>query len=213
MVTKQEAPNYLSSNLLWLKLDGFGHLFQPSLVQRTELHLSASLAWRLNAVTAYSFMDPLIGCLDLACPRVRSDLTSRVTQLLLGAMSDINFLDFCPCTVAVAGIRCGLDELLPMQSNGLMCNLLKLIPQGRKDELGTCFALMEEHVVNPTAYRHSYSPSSPVSVLENDKIKIADCLVDLPFFKNSEIFFGLPSNPKKRMREPENSEANSPAGK
>ncbi|CAN6471684.1 unnamed protein product [Victoria cruziana] len=171
--------------------DGFGHLFQPSLVQRMELHVSTSLAWRLNAVTAYSFMGPLIRCLDLACPRVCSTLTKRVTQLLRGAISDINFLDFWPCTVAVAAIKCGLDELLPSQSSALMCNLHNLIPQGRKDGLGTCFALMKERLVDPKACKHSYSPSSPDSVLRTDGIQTVDCP------RSSETSMDLLSNQKK----------------
>ncbi|XP_059649925.1 putative cyclin-D7-1 [Cornus florida] len=176
------------------------HSFESSMIQRMELSVLKALGWRLSSTTAYSYIQLLICNIDSLKPSLLEDLTTRVTELLLGTLLDFKFLEFRPCVVAISALQCIFDELLPSTSDAHIACVVKLIPQEQKDDLMKCHRYMEKQLVDPNLYnliacRYSYyCPSSPVTVLSTDRVEIYDCQIDL-----SRI--NVKASVKKRKRE------------
>ncbi|KAF5176266.1 Cyclin-d4-2 [Thalictrum thalictroides] len=184
--------------------DHLNHSFQPSTIQLMELEVLKALQWRLNCVTSYSYMELLLKFLDNDLqPNDQFTLSLRVTELLLGALSDAKFLEFRPCAVAVSAIRCSLEELLPSKSEAYLFNLVSFIPQDQKVDMETCHKIMEERLADPihslTACGFQYLPSSPVTVMPMQRIHALNCYIDLSMVSRSNVV--LPLNPNKRKRE------------
>lgn len=72
-------------------MEDLGHSFQSRKIQQMELALLEALGWRLGAPTAYSYVELLMWSIDSLKPHVHEELTTRVTGLLLGAISGIFF--------------------------------------------------------------------------------------------------------------------------
>lgn len=80
------------SLIFWLKMEDLGHSFQSRKIQQMELALLEALGWRLGSPTAYSYVELLMRSIDSLKPHVHEELTTRVTGLLLGAISGICIL-------------------------------------------------------------------------------------------------------------------------
>ncbi|OVA17811.1 Cyclin [Macleaya cordata] len=182
--------------------DDLDNSFQPYTIQQMELRVLKALGWRLSCVTAYSYLELLMHQLDSLQPDLHLTITSRVTELLLGTLSDLKFTEFRPSTIAVSALRCCLEEILPSKSNAYLSDLTSLIPQDQMSEIVNCHKIMEERVADPLMYTIiacgcSYFPSSPVTVMTMEAIDIYTFHVDLSLVKDSRPI----SNPKKRKRE------------
>lgn len=75
--------------LLWLKMENLDHSFHPSTIQQMELKLLEALGWRLGSTTAYSYVELLMWSTDTLKPHFHEEFITRVTELLLGAISGI----------------------------------------------------------------------------------------------------------------------------
>ncbi|KAF9595548.1 hypothetical protein IFM89_000636, partial [Coptis chinensis] len=179
---------------------------QASTIQLMELEVLKALGWRLNCITSFSYKELLLKFLDYDLqPQIRCTLSSRVTELLFGALSDPKFIQFRPSTIAVSALRCSLEELAPSKSDAYLFKLLCLIPQDQKVDINKSHKIMEEQVADPL-YCSSpnccpYFPSSPVTVMQVQRIDTFNCYIDLSLSMVPGSNLNLPLNPKKRKRE------------
>ncbi|KAK9289988.1 hypothetical protein L1049_008150 [Liquidambar formosana] len=190
-----------------IQMEDLDHSFQSNTIQQMELMLLQALEWRLGSTTAYSYVELLIWNIESLKPHLHEEVTTRVTELLLGALLDSKLLEFRPCVIAVSALRCGLEELVPSTCAAHLTYNARLIPEDQKDDLVQCHKIMEAGMVDPLynliARGHShYCPSSPVTVLLTERIDIYDFHVDLSLFKmpagsNAD----LESRRKKRKRD------------
>ena len=65
------------------------HSFHPSTIQQLELKLLEALGWRLGSTTAYSYVELLLWSTDSLKTHLHEEFITRVTELLLGAISGI----------------------------------------------------------------------------------------------------------------------------
>ncbi|XP_062167067.1 putative cyclin-D7-1 [Alnus glutinosa] len=188
-----------------IQMEDLGHSFESNTIQWMELTLLKALGWRLSSTTAYSYMELLICSIDSLKP-LQEDITTRVTKLLLAAISDSRLLEFRPSVVAVSALWCSLDEILiPSISNAYLPSITRLFNKAQKDDLVKCHMIMEAQqqvgsLHNLTHYHDC--PSSPTTVLLKQPIDICDCHVNFSFLKirgpNSNL---IKSSRKKRKRE------------
>ncbi|KAJ7528352.1 hypothetical protein O6H91_16G095400 [Diphasiastrum complanatum] len=155
--------------LLELQIEGSEHVFEARTIQRMELAILGALAWRMSSVTAISFVHDLLDKLDRS-RNFRRMLSIRVMELLLGALTDLDFIEFRPSVVAASAIFCALQEIAPMDAESHKHALSQLFPK-EKVNLSHCYNLLEERVVDPI-YPLVFSsfkteiPQSPVTVSE-----------------------------------------------
>ncbi|XP_058111111.1 putative cyclin-D7-1 [Magnolia sinica] len=178
-------------------MEDLDHSFLPDAIQRMEITVLKALGWRLTCVTAYSYVDLMTWHLHSLPRHIHVALTERMTELLLGALSDPKFIEFRPSTVAASALRCGLEELLPSKLDTHLSDLASLLPHDRTDEMDKCHKIMEERVVDPQysllTMGPTYGLSSPVSVMAPERIDGYDYFVDFTLINVT--------NPKKRKRE------------
>jgi hypothetical protein len=71
-------------------MEDLGHSFESTTIQWMELTLLKALEWRLGSTTAYSYIELLMYSIDSLKPHLHEEITTRVTDLLLGAISGIS---------------------------------------------------------------------------------------------------------------------------
>lgn len=160
--------------LLDLQIDGMEHSFHGATVQRMELAVMNGLDWKLRSVTPFAFAEKAISCLDVS-HHAKNLLLERVSELLLGTLPELEFLDFQPSVMAVSSICCALEESVPVQADVLKAWLLKYIPSSEENAVGSCCSVLEELVVDPLCgvatvslsghLNMAKSPPSPTGVL------------------------------------------------
>ncbi|XP_057513909.1 putative cyclin-D7-1 [Actinidia eriantha] len=192
-----------------IQMEVLDHSFQSSLIQRMELTLLKALGWRLGSITAYSYIELLMCDIDKYSLNslALGQLTTKVTELLLGTLSDSKFLEFRPGVIAISALRCVIKESLPSTKMSNLTSLSRLIPQHQKDDLIKCYKIMEEKLAhqfhNSIAQRSRYSyccPPSPVTVLTMEQVEMCNFSVHTPIFK-IHGFECLKSSKMKRKRE------------
>lgn len=71
-----------------MQMEDLDHSFESSMIQRMELTLLKALGWRLSSITAYSYVELLMSnFVDTLNSYLIGELTTRVTELLLGTLS------------------------------------------------------------------------------------------------------------------------------
>nr|GEX96802.1 cyclin-D4-1-like [Tanacetum cinerariifolium] len=87
---------------------GSRFVFEAKTIQRMELIVLSTLDWRMKSVTPFSFIDSFIGKINdksqfLSQSQVSSrSLILKSTQLILGLIKGIDFLEFHPSEIAAA---------------------------------------------------------------------------------------------------------------
>lgn len=154
--------------LLDLQIEGLEHLFQAKTVQRMELNVLSAIRWRLRCVTPFAFAEKAINFLDIR-QHLKSSLLIRVSELILGILTEVDFLDFNPSVLAATSVCCGLEELFPLRADLLKHSLLEYVSVD-KEKLRRCYILMEAMIVDPlipivSLSGHTTSPLSPNTVI------------------------------------------------
>ncbi|KAI5065473.1 hypothetical protein GOP47_0020168 [Adiantum capillus-veneris] len=154
--------------LLDLQIDGLEHLFQAKTVQRMELNVLSAINWRLRCVTPFSFIEKAISQFHIN-QHLKSALMMRASELLLGALAEVEFLSFDPSVLASTSLCFALEELLPLHSDKLKLSLLNYIPLD-EGKLRSCYILLESLIVDPvnpssSLGGHTKSPLSPTTVI------------------------------------------------
>ncbi|KAK1297885.1 hypothetical protein QJS10_CPB14g01619 [Acorus calamus] len=134
-----------------------------------------ALVWRLNPVTAHSYVEPLTWHRHAA-------IAARVTDLLLASLLDPMFLGFRPSVIAASALQCALEELTPSECDDHVPALASL------DSLERCHKAMVERLVPPEPLGCSHNPccpSSPVTVIPSRRMEIFDHCI------NFDALFGV----------------------
>ncbi|KAI8560530.1 hypothetical protein RHMOL_Rhmol04G0263600 [Rhododendron molle] len=190
-----------------IQMEDLDHSFQSNLIQWMELTLLKTLGWRLGSVTAYSYIELLMSNLiDTLSSFLLGELTTRVSELLLGALSDSELVEFRPCTIAISAVRCVIKELeLPSTTNSHLAYINSLIPGDQKDDIIKCHKILEGKLAYPLLLHNSMDrrrycicPPSPVTVLKREQVEACGCQGDhLSLFRMPN----LKSSNMKRKRE------------
>ncbi|KAI3670360.1 hypothetical protein L1987_87951 [Smallanthus sonchifolius] len=131
-------------------------VFEAKTIQKMELLVLATLKWRMQTVTPFSFVDAFIGKLVCDQPPSRS-LISRSTQLILCLINGIDFLEFRHSEIA-AGVT------ISLVGQSQMAALLKYV---QKERILKCVKLVKELSSSCTKSINSGTvPQSPIGVLE-----------------------------------------------
>nr|POF04426.1 putative cyclin-d7-1 [Quercus suber] len=72
-----------------IQMENLDHSFHPSTIQQMELKLLEALGWRLGSTTAYYYVELLMWSTNSLKPHLHEEFITRVTELLLGAISGI----------------------------------------------------------------------------------------------------------------------------
>ncbi|KAH0638421.1 hypothetical protein KY285_035007 [Solanum tuberosum] len=109
--------------LLELQMEGVGHLFESTMIQRMELALLETLGWRLNSTTPYSYIELFQWSINSL---------KTVNDLLLRILLDAKFLEFRPCVIAQSVVTCISEDLSLLIDDSCFNNFTRLIPQDQK---------------------------------------------------------------------------------
>ncbi|XP_065854056.1 putative cyclin-D7-1 [Euphorbia lathyris] len=186
-----------------IQMEGLDHTFEPITIQQMELILLNTLKWRLSSTTSYSFLELLMTMKmdDLFQSSLLKDLLlDRVTQLLLQTILDYKMVECRPSIAAISAMWCGMEELMPSQSQAYLTHITGFFNHIHKDEIVKCRDIMlETKLVDPVYDCRENSekcPSSPVTVLLKGGI---DGQADLSIFNIKESESNIQANKRRRM--------------
>ncbi|KAI3443037.1 CYCLIN domain-containing protein [Psidium guajava] len=172
-----------------IQMEDLDHSFQPSTIQRMELTLLQMLGWRLVPITAYSYVKLLTCNGDFWTSHLHEQFITKVNDLLLHSLMDINFTEFRPSVIAASAFQCGLDNRFILSSPVCLTNYIRqIIGQDQREiDLMKCQKLLEVRLASErfnaiACGSLSYRPSSPVTVLLGERINVNDDHVDLSIF-------------------------------
>ncbi|XP_030529053.1 putative cyclin-D7-1 [Rhodamnia argentea] len=181
--------NLSTLSLREIQVEDLDHSFQPSTIQRMELTLLQMLGWHLSPITAYSYVELLTCNGDFWTSHLHEQFIRKVNDLLLHSLMDINFAEFRPSVIAASAFQFGLDNLFTLSSTVCLTNYIRqIIGQDQREiNLMKCRKLMEVRLASErfnaiACGSFSYCPSSPVTVLPGEQIKVNDDHVDLSIF-------------------------------
>ncbi|KAL3753771.1 hypothetical protein ACJRO7_001070 [Eucalyptus globulus] len=192
-----------------IQMEDLDHSFQSSTIQRMELMLLQMLGWRLGPITAYSYVELLTCNSDFLTSHLQEQFITKVNDLLLHSLLDINFVDFRPSVIAASAFQCGFDSVFTLSSTVCLTNYIRqIIGQDQREmDLMKCQKLMEVQIASEcfraiTCGSFSYCPSSPVTVLLAERIDVNDDHVDLSIFMvQARSCIGIAKSKKtKRLR-------------
>ncbi|PON84773.1 Cyclin [Trema orientale] len=163
-------------------------LFEAKTIQRMELLVLSTLKWRLQAFTACSFIDYFLSKVsDNQLPSVSS--IGRSSQLILGTIRGIDFLEFKPSEIAAAVAISVSGEIKAVDIDRAISSLIHV----QKGRVLKCLELIKDlslisrctNGVSGSASAPSSVPQSPVGVLD-----AATCLS----YKSDELTVGSCAN-------------------
>ncbi|XP_071711597.1 cyclin-D4-1-like [Rutidosis leptorrhynchoides] len=147
--------------VLDLQVGGARFIFEAKTIQKMELLVLTTLKWRMQAVTPFSFLDDFLAKVNGGQPTSKS-LILTSTQLILGLIKGIEFLEFKPSEIAAAVAI----HVVGMGSSKMSA----LFQYVRKESVLKCLELLKE--LNGDCTRSLMSgtftsmPKSPIGVLE-----------------------------------------------
>ncbi|XP_030450049.2 putative cyclin-D7-1 [Syzygium oleosum] len=192
-----------------IQMEDLDHSFQPSTIQRMELMLLQMLGWRLVPITAYSYVELLTCNGNFLTSHLHEQFITKVNDLLLHSLMDINFAEFRPSVIAASAFQCGLDNVLTLSSTVCLTNYIhQIVCQDQREiDLMKCQKLMEVWLASEcfkaiACGSFSCYPSSPVTVLLAKRIDVNDDHVDLSIFMvQARSCIGITKSKKtKRLR-------------
>ncbi|KAG9440327.1 hypothetical protein H6P81_020492 [Aristolochia fimbriata] len=128
--------------LLDLQVEDTKYVFEAKTIQRMELLVLSTLNWKMNPVTALSFIEHIIRRVGVKS-HVHWDFFRRCERLLLSVIADPRFVSHLPSVVAAATMLHVINELEPWNpfeyENQLMA-VLKIT----KDRVDGCLKLIRE---------------------------------------------------------------------
>ncbi|KAI5077210.1 hypothetical protein GOP47_0007034 [Adiantum capillus-veneris] len=159
--------------------EGLDHTFEAKTVQRMEMNVLGALNWRLNSITAFSFVEKAINGFHLR-PHLKKALMTRTSELLLSAFQERELLEFEPSLLGVSSMCFALEEILPVQAEQLKLSTFKYIPL-KAEKVRCCYVQMESLIVDPicatmtmTESGSTKSPLSPNTVAYHIKINASE---------------------------------------
>ncbi|OVA16267.1 Cyclin [Macleaya cordata] len=157
LAAKMEEP--IVPSLLDLQVESSKLIFDPRTIIRMELIVLSALDWRLRSITPFTFIDFFAYKVDSTGTLVRL-LVSRATQIILHIIKDINFIDYCASSVAVAAILCAANEI-PNLSYVKPGNAVEWCHGLSKDRIVSCYELMQEVLIDNSPRSKPKLPKVP----------------------------------------------------
>ncbi|XVE93521.1 hypothetical protein REPUB_Repub01dG0201900 [Reevesia pubescens] len=147
-------------------------VFEPKTIQRMELHVMATLNWRLRSVTPFDYLHYFISKLPSCSTRLPDSFSSVISassDLILSTTRVIDFLRFTPSTMAAAAVLCAVGESLEFPTAGAF-----LHESVNREMVTSCHQLMEEYLIDTCQsarlkelrVQQPPAPPSPVGVLD-----------------------------------------------
>ncbi|XP_028078365.1 cyclin-D4-2-like isoform X2 [Camellia sinensis] len=147
---------------------GSKFVFEARTIQRMELLVLSTLKWRMQAVTPFSFIVYFLWKINGDKNPSRSSI-SRSTQLILGIIKGIDFLEFRPSEVAAAVAMSVAEEAQTVDINKAISLLIEHVDKERMlkcvDMIHELSSLMSESTNGLSALVPSV-PQSPIGVLD-----------------------------------------------
>ncbi|EFJ17897.1 hypothetical protein SELMODRAFT_420672 [Selaginella moellendorffii] len=136
-----------------LQIEGLEHLFESVTIQRMEVSVMKLLEWRLNSITAFSFVGGLLRSIELQ-QHLKLLAWNRINELLLGTLAGKLPLVLFVCEIPL--------ETVPLQAQALKQLLLGmlLVEEASFDK---CCGVVEDVLVDPIC---PVSSSSQVLLLD-----------------------------------------------
>ncbi|GMH23253.1 hypothetical protein Nepgr_025096 [Nepenthes gracilis] len=155
--------------LLDLQVEEAKYIFEAKMIQRMEILVLSTLEWKMNPVTAHSFLDYIarrLGLKDHLC----CELLRRCEKVLLSIISDSRFMRYRPSVIAAAAMLCVVNNLEPCIGEEYQNKLLEILGT-HKDKVDECYQLTLELASEgkflPSNKRKAVSlPGSPNGVID-----------------------------------------------
>ncbi|XAR59428.1 hypothetical protein NMG60_11015265 [Bertholletia excelsa] len=128
--------------LLDLQVEDARFMFQAKIVQRMELLVLSTLQWRMNPVTAISFLDHIRRRLGPK-NRLHWEFLKHCERLLLSVVSDSRLAGYLPSVLATATMLLVVQQVEPRNSTEYQNQLLGILNFSREDVNG-CYQLVSE---------------------------------------------------------------------
>ncbi|KAI3525844.1 hypothetical protein L1887_04973 [Cichorium endivia] len=168
---------------MWLMQEGLEYSFETRLIQRMELKILELLGWELNSITPHSYVELIVWELNSYFRNhfVLDELSSRLNDVLLASSLDYKLLKYRPCVIVMSGLRCVLEDFLPLTYQDCLSHITNFIPPDQTKNQQTCFKMMQETLVRFCKSEANGNPSSPDTVLTKEQVAILEEQVDLSF--------------------------------
>ncbi|XAR53690.1 hypothetical protein NMG60_11022340 [Bertholletia excelsa] len=146
--------------------DGFN--FDAQSVQRMELHILATLNWRMRSITPFSFLHFFLSLCDFEDPQLTQAVKDRASDIIFRCHYDIKLLEYKPSIIAASALLCVSQDLLPQQfpcfkSAIFSCEFVN------KERLLKCFSALQDTVMQ------GYETMFDVVI---GGMKVPDCVLD-----------------------------------
>ncbi|KAL2242094.1 cyclin-D3-3 [Sesamum indicum] len=157
--------------LLDLQVESSKYVFESKTIQRMEILILSTLQWRMNPVTALSFLDYIARRLGLKSHLCREFLR-RCECLLLSLVSDYRFMSYLPSALATATMLYVISSLEPCIGVQYQDQLVGILGVN-KDKVEDCCRLIQEvatsvdfHSSNKRKMGSVVVPGSPKGVMD-----------------------------------------------
>lgn len=141
------------------------YLFEPKTIQKMEILVLSTLQWRMNPVTAISFLDYIarrIGLKDHLCV----EFLRRCHHILLSTISDSRFMCYLPSELATATMLHVFDSIEPNLRLEYQNHVMNIFGNGiNKDKVDQCCNLIRRAQSNKRKLLTSV-PGSPNGVMD-----------------------------------------------
>ncbi|KAJ4815620.1 CYCLIN D3 [Rhynchospora pubera] len=146
--------------------DGTGFLFEAKTVRRMELLVLTALEWRLNPVTALSFIQPLVSLLYSG--KRGNYITSRCEAILLSVLDDWRWVKHAPSVWATAALL----RVVEFDETECIISLIKV----SKEDVEECYGvILECTMANDRKRKHPLCNSCPVSPPASPSAVVGAC--------------------------------------
>ncbi|XP_057489860.1 cyclin-D4-1-like isoform X2 [Actinidia eriantha] len=146
-------------------------VFEAITMQRMELMVLSTLKWRMQAITPFSFIDYFLAKIngDDKIPPRSSIFVS--TQLILGIIKGIDFLEFRPSEVAAAAVAVAVSVAGETQTVDIENSISFLTQHVEKENVVKCVELIHESSLTSGSIKGlsasiPFLPQSPIGVLD-----------------------------------------------
>ncbi|XWS21241.1 hypothetical protein CRYUN_Cryun30bG0038500 [Craigia yunnanensis] len=156
--------------LLDLQVEESRYVFEAKTIQRMEILVLSTLQWKMNPVTALSFLDYIarrLGLKDHLC----WEFLRRCDRILLSVISDSRFMCYLPSVMATATMLYVVDSVEPNLRVEYQNQLLGILGID-KDKVDECCKLIIElattRVEGNQSHKRRFSsiPGSPNGVMD-----------------------------------------------
>ncbi|XP_066385256.1 cyclin-D2-2-like [Miscanthus floridulus] len=136
------------------------YTFELVTIQRMEIHVLASLNWRMQAVTPFSYINYFVDKFTEGKP-LSCGFISRCTEIILGTLEATKFLQFRPSEIAAAVVlSAAAESYVIVFSSALLASDIPV----SKEHVKRCHEALQE--VGLVKKKTDYGVMSPSRVLD-----------------------------------------------